>query len=104
MLKFAKNAFRKCIGAILWFNLIVTTLMGGAFGARISYMRAVWMGASGGHAGFIILGLIIGAFVGLIGVIFLGGYVSTIISIDDNLKEEARLSKLILEKDDKPKA
>jgi len=74
MLTFVKNAFSKFLGVLLWLNLIVCAIVGCVTGYQIGDESA----------GLGLLGLIIGALVGLGTNIYVGGLIATIISIEKN--------------------
>jgi len=76
MLQFFKRMFRQLIGVLLSLNLIIWAVVGGCAGRLL---------ASQSSSG-IIAGGLIGIFFGIYTSIFLGGYVSTILSIDRNLE------------------
>ncbi|MDR0305021.1 MAG: hypothetical protein LBH98_09705 [Chitinispirillales bacterium] len=80
MLDFTKAAFRKLVEISLWINLIVYVVAGGVIG---------W---NGGHDVGIgrelaaLLCVIIGALVGMLTNILFGGFIATIIAIEENTK------------------
>ena len=76
MLNFVKNAFRGGLEIILWINLIAFTIGGGIIGNALSYRN--------NHT---FLGVIIGIIVGLLINIFGGGFIATIINIDENIEQ-----------------
>jgi len=82
MLDFVKRAFRSGIEIILWINVILSTIAGGiignSLGNLISYRNA------GGYAFF---GMLVGVICGLFVNIIVGGFISTILSIDENLEQ-----------------
>jgi uncharacterized membrane protein YgaE (UPF0421/DUF939 family) len=70
MVEFVKNSFRKFFGFILWINIILCTIVGDFIG---------------NSSAIAIVGIIIGLLIGLLINIVLGGFIATIISIDNNL-------------------
>jgi len=82
MLGFTKNAFRGAMGFILWVNLILLTIGGGIAGYWIG--RLINYREGGGTGAF--LGVIVGIAMGLISNIITGGFISTIINMDVNIK------------------
>jgi len=82
MLGFTKNAFRGAMGFILWINLILLAVGGGIGGYWIG--RLIDDSEGGGTGAF--LGVIIGIAMGLISNIIIGGFISTIINMDVNIK------------------
>jgi len=91
MLDFVKRAFRGGLEAILWINLILSTIAGGIagyyLGQLISYRNA------GGYAfGGVIIGIILGLLIDIIG----GGFITTILSIEKNIEDQNSLLKKYL--------
>jgi len=84
MLDFVKKAFHRYMDTMLWVNLIMCAIVGGVIGNSIGGLL-VRRGDS--VAGYVFLGLLIGALVGMLQNILFGGYIATIISIDKNLKK-----------------
>jgi|GEM_PF-2021643 len=82
MLKFVKYAFRVYIGVILWLNLIICAIAGGVIGNTFSG----W-GNSYTELG-IVIGLVVGALSNIIG----GGFIATILNIDENLEQLKNLT------------
>jgi len=74
MLSIAGKHFRACVEIFLWLNLISGVILG-------------WktLGASG-STGYSILGAILGFAVGIISNILIGGLISKILNIDENLE------------------
>ena len=81
MLDFVKSAFRGGINVLLWINLILCTIGGGIagyyLGQLISYRNS---------GGYVIGGVLIGIICGLLTNIIGGGFVATILNIDENLE------------------
>lgn len=93
MLDFVKNAFRGCINVLLWINLILCTIGGGVsgyyLGQLISYRNA------GGYAFVgVIIGIIWGLFTDVVG----GGFIVTILNMDENIEEQNSLLRDLLRK------
>ena len=82
MIDFVKKAFRNFIEVILWINLLLAVIIGGVagyyIGQLISYRNA---------GGYVFIGIIIGLICGLLTNIIGGGFITTILSIDENLKQ-----------------
>ena len=78
MLDFVKRAFRGGINVLLWINLILCTIGGGVAGY---YLAGGWGYAFGG----VLIGIILGLLSNIIG----GGFIATIISIDENIENLA---------------
>jgi RNA polymerase subunit RPABC4/transcription elongation factor Spt4 len=80
MLDFVKGAFRGGINVLLWINLILCTIGGGVagyyLGGLISYSSV----------GYVFGGVLIGIVLGLLTDIIGGGFIVTILSIDENLE------------------
>ena len=76
MLKFVRNWFRRLISVFLWVVLAGFVIGGFVLGLR----------SFGAFSIFIILG---GVAAGLFAVIIGGGYIATILNIDDNLQKIA---------------
>jgi hypothetical protein len=87
MLEFVGKAFRTWINTILWINLIGCGIAGGIFGYTISYREE----------GVAFLGVIIGALIGLILDILLGGFTANFLNMVDNVE---KIAKGQTEKDD----
>ena len=86
MLDFVKKAFRGGINVLLWINLILCTIGGGVsgyyIGQLISYRNA------GGYAfGGVLIGIIWGLLTDIVG----GGYIATILNMDENIEEQNSL-------------
>jgi ribosomal protein L40E len=81
MLDFVKRAFRGGINVLLWINLILCTIGGGVAGY---YLGKLISYRSGG--GYTFGGILIGIILGLLSNIVGGGFIATIISIDENLE------------------
>jgi hypothetical protein len=81
MLDFVKRAFRNGIAAILWINLILSTIAGGIIGyylgRLISYKNA---------GGYTFWGIVIGFICGLLTDIIVGGFITTILNIDEKIE------------------
>jgi hypothetical protein len=81
MLDFVKRAFRNGIAAILWINLILSTIAGGiigySLGRLISYKNA---------GGYTFWGIVIGFICGLLTDIVGGGFITTILNIDEKIE------------------
>jgi len=71
MFKYVKDAFRNLLDVILWIILIMSTVGGAVKGYLLGF----------GNAGAAILGLIIGLFIDF----SLGGFIATIISMNNAL-------------------
>jgi hypothetical protein len=81
MLHFVKLVFRGFFEVILWLNLIVSTIFGGVLG------RMVDKQSYRGGGGYLVLGVIIGLIVGFLTNVIVGGYLATILNIDENLEQ-----------------
>jgi len=81
MIKFVRFWFRKLFSILLWVILIGCVIGG--------FMLGSMGGMGGGFSPFALLGAIGGGIVGLFLIITGGGYVSTILNIDDNLQKIA---------------
>ena len=90
MLSFVKKAFRRYMGLILWFNLILCTVSGGIIGYYLTGGPASRYNNSGNP----ILGIFIGLIVGVLINIGFGGFIATIINIDANIEELNNNNKL----------
>ena len=75
ILKFVRDSFRTLIMILLWFILIGCTIGGFIFGG--GFINIV-----GG-----IIGAVLGLVVGGITIIVVGGYIATILNIDENLEK-----------------
>jgi len=88
MLDFVKRAFRGGINVLLWISLILSTIGGGVagyyLGRLINYRNAVWYAFGG-----VVLGIIFG----LLTDIIVGGFITTILSIEKNTEEQTTLLK-----------
>ena len=73
MVKLVKFLFRDFIGIVLWVNLIAFGIAGGIIGNEI---------ASGGAVTGVFVGLVAGFFANIIG----GGFIATVINIDESLE------------------
>jgi ribosomal protein S27AE len=78
MLDFVKSAFRSLLEVILWVNLILCTIGGWIIGKGLGGFM------SDGHP---ILGAFIGLIIGLLLDIIGGGFIATILKIDENLEQ-----------------
>jgi hypothetical protein len=89
MLNFVKSAYRVFFEIALWTNLILSTIAGGIIGnsAEIYNAYPVLTGGSSNGDGHPIIGGIIGLICGLLLNILGGGFVATIINIDENLEQ-----------------
>ena len=83
MLNFVKTAFRGFFEVILWINLILCAIGGGVF-ANITYSTSKYYGSSGIHP---VLGVLIGLVLGIITNIVGGGFIATILNMDENLEK-----------------
>jgi len=82
MLRFVKTAFAEFFEIILWINLIGCVILG-----------AIIFGNVGDKENYMFLGLIAGAFFGIITNIVLGGFIATFINIDKNIEKIVNNSK-----------
>jgi len=81
MLDFVKGAFRGGINVFLWIILILCTIIGGVVGYNLG--RLISYSSVGG---FVFGGVLIGIVLGLLTDIIGGGFIVTILSIDENIE------------------
>lgn len=81
MLDFVTNAFSKFFGILLWINLIANAIAGAVIGGSVRDYGPYWL-----------LGLIIGAIVGMLTNIVFGGVVATFIRMEKNTANTERIS------------
>ena len=88
MIEFVKRAFRNFLTVILWLNLIISIIVWAIAGYHLGFMAfrnpitEYWV------IGGAIVGLIIGLLTNIIG----GGFISTILNIDENLEELKKIT------------
>ena len=82
MINFVKRAFRNFLEVILWINLILCTIGGGIAGNIVGQL--INYRSSGGYA---FLGILVGAICGLLTNIVGGGFIATIINMDENIEQ-----------------
>jgi formylglycine-generating enzyme required for sulfatase activity len=85
MLNFIRNSFKTCFEISLWLNLIACAICGSIIGGTIGKSSNLFTGASAGD-GHPILGLILGAFVGMMINITYGGIVAVFLDMSEDLK------------------
>jgi uncharacterized membrane protein required for colicin V production len=76
MLKFVKSAFRGLFEVILWVNLLLFSVAGGVVGHSL--------GNEGARA---FLGIIVGLVLGFIIDVIVGGFIATILNMDENIEK-----------------
>ena len=82
MVKFVKKVIKNYLEIILWINLSLCSISGAIIGSQINnLLNRNYLG------GFTLLGFIIGLFIGFVINILLGGFIATIINIDENINE-----------------
>ena len=79
MLNFVRKAFRGGLEVILWLLLIGCVICGGIVGYAINYGGGAFLG--------VIIGIIVGLLIDIIG----GGFIATILNIDENTEKQNRL-------------
>jgi len=79
MLKFVRDCYQFYVSFILWLILIGCVVGGGVLG------RSAGLATNSNAA--IIVGVFLGLFVGLILIVGIGGYIATIMNIDENLQK-----------------
>jgi len=118
ILGFVKNTFRGSMGFILWVILIISSIGGGII---FYYIGLLSMGSRADKTGYVFGGLLLGAILGLLLIITIGGKIATIINMDVNitninneikslnnkivsvLEEQNNLIKKLLEQNNTPK-
>jgi hypothetical protein len=78
MLKFVKNSFKALTEVALWLNLIACVIIGAILCKGLALAGDIRLD--------ILLGGLIGAFVGMYLNIVLGGFIAVILNIDENLE------------------
>jgi hypothetical protein len=91
MLEFIRNSFRSIFTILLWVILVVFTICGGiighSFGGQIDSIPAVV---------FIIVGVVVGMFIGFMTVIIGGGLVAILLNIDRGIENMEKMLKFLV--------